>query len=70
MFGTDQTSQKTGTTDYAELKRVDLIHAIEAAKAEGFEATHEALIELLSVLEDVLGDGGAIEYRYSMGTAS
>ena len=70
MFRTDPTAQDASTSDYAELKRIDLVHAIETAKVEGFEATEEALVELLSVLDDVLGEGGSIEYRYIMGTAS
>ena len=50
--------------DFTELKRDDLVVAIEAARAEGYTATEDALLELLVVLDDVLGDGGQIRYRF------
>ena len=56
--------------EYAELERNDLLLAIEAAESAGFRETEAALNELLSVLDDLLGVGGSIEYRIAAGSES
>lgn len=53
--------------DTAELTREDLLLAIETAKEEGFFASEKALIELLKLLDRVLGVRRKFRYRKSFG---
>lgn len=53
-----------GSRDFTELKRDDILLAIEAARGEGYVATEDALRELLGILDEIQADGGQIRYRF------
>jgi len=63
MFRTDLPTPENEPGGVSELTRDDLVRAIESTKAEGFRCSEKALLELLSVLDDILGVRGQINYR-------
>lgn len=65
MFHADLPTPELNSSEFSELKRDDLVLAIECARAVGFYSSEKALLELLSVLDDILGVGGQIKYRVS-----
>lgn len=55
MFQTDDPTPDIQQRDVADLTREDLLSAFEVAKDEGFHRSQEALVELLNLLDQVLG---------------
>lgn len=56
MFQTKDPIPDIQQRDVADLTREDLLSALEVAKHEGFHRSLEALVELLNVLDQVLGE--------------
>ncbi|MCB1328391.1 MAG: hypothetical protein KDK28_02545 [Maritimibacter sp.] len=56
MFQTDDPTPDIHQRDVADLTREDLLSVFEVAKDEGFHRSQEALVELLNVLDQVLGE--------------
>jgi len=56
--------------DFLELKRYDILLAIATAQSEGFRETELALIDLVFMLDELLAEGGTIEYRIPIRASS